>query len=157
MHILTISVSGAPQGKGRPRFRKATGFAYTPERTRSYEGMLRHEAVDAMAGRTPLSGPLGVVMTAVFPVAESWSKKMRAAALSGAMRPTKTPDADNLLKVLDAFNGIVWNDDKQVVEAQIKKVYGDRPRVEVAVFHIDLPVAAPASVALPLLEREAAA
>ena len=133
MESLTITLAGPPRGKGRPRFSRNTGFAYTPEGTRSYEGALRHEAAHVMAGRRPTDGPLAVSIVAIFAIPKSWSRKMRAAALAGDVWPTKTPDVDNLMKTIDAMNGIVWRDDKQVVDARVMKVYGDRPRLEIVI------------------------
>ncbi len=41
-------------------------------------------------------------------------------------RPTTRPDVENLAKgLLDAWNGILWRDDSQVVELQLRKEYGE--------------------------------
>jgi Holliday junction resolvase RusA-like endonuclease len=109
------------------------GFAYTPEKTRSYEAELKFAAVQQMQGRAPLLGPLVVTMVAIFPIAPSWPKKKQAAALAGDVRPIGKPDADNLLKTLDALNQVVWRDDSQIVTAQITKRYGATPGVTVCV------------------------
>jgi Holliday junction resolvase RusA-like endonuclease len=40
------------------------------------------------------------------------------------MPKTKKPDIDNLTKaILDALNGIAWNDDAQVAQITAKKVW----------------------------------
>ena len=53
----------------------------------------------------------------------------------GKIRPTKKPDADNIMKaVADALNGIAYKDDSQIVNVTIAKWYSDTPRVEVAIF-----------------------
>lgn len=133
---VQIVLAGEPQGKGRPRFARATGHAFTPAATRKYESALRLAAQDAMNDEPPLEGPLTAVVVAIFPVPASWSNKKRQAALAGHVWPTTIPDADNLLKVLDACNEIVWRDDKQIVDARIVKRYGDRPRLIVEVREI---------------------
>lgn len=133
MTEIVIELLGVPQGKGRPRFVRATGHAFTPAKTRSYESMLQGAALDVMGGRKPLDGPVRVSVEAYFPVPASWPKSRRAAALSGERRPTTKPDADNLLKVLDSMNEVVFRDDKQIVTAQIDKHYSDRPRLVVTV------------------------
>jgi Holliday junction resolvase RusA-like endonuclease len=66
-------------------------------------------------------------------VPQSWSAKKRAAALAGAIRPAKRPDLDNIAKMLDALNEVVWRDDAQVVSGLIEKLYSDRPRLRVEV------------------------
>lgn len=133
MTEIVILLPGLPQGKGRPRFVRASGHAFTPARTRSYESLLQGAAIEAMSGQVPIEGPVSVSVSAYFPVPASWSKSKRAAALLGALRPTKKPDADNLLKILDSFNAVVWRDDAQVVEGSIAKHYSDQPRLEVRV------------------------
>lgn len=133
MTEIVISLPGAPQGKGRPRFVRATGIAFTPAKTRSYESLLQGAAIDAMNGIRPLDGPVAVAVLAYFPVPASWSKRKREAALSGTTRPAKKPDADNLLKVLDSLNAVVFRDDAQIVDASVAKHYSDQPRLEVRV------------------------
>ncbi len=130
---IVITLAGTPTGKGRPRFSRKSGHAYTPEKTRTYEDNLAYIAQAAMHGRELYSGPLSVYVLAIFPVPASWSNKKRAQALAGSVRPTCKPDADNLLKVLDAFNGIVWHDDKQIVNASILKRYGEKASYQVIV------------------------
>lgn len=131
--VLTFHLAGEPVGKGRPRFAKATGHAFTPARTRSYEGALRLAAQAAMTGRPLFEGPLAVSVLAVFPVPRSWSKKRQTAALAGEVRPAVKPDIDNLLKVLDACNEVVWRDDVQITDAAIAKRYGAVPQLVIRV------------------------
>ena len=48
--------------------------------------------------------------------------------------PTTKPDGDNILKVvLDALNGLAYDDDRQVVKMCIIKVYGSNPGLVVQV------------------------
>ncbi|MCA6108149.1 RusA family crossover junction endodeoxyribonuclease [Bradyrhizobium cenepequi] len=142
---VMIQLAGAPQGKGRARSflykKKKTGKLavghHTPEKTVTYEGMIRTKAMDVMAGRAPIVGPCEMKLRAVFPVPQSWSKKKRALALAGAIRPTKKPDIDNILKAWnDAFNTVVFVDDTQVVQGFYVKVYGEVPQVLVTVREI---------------------
>lgn len=130
---IIIELLGEPKGKGRPRFARRTGHAYTPQKTASYEACLRHEAALAMADRPPFEGALRVQVSAYFGVPQSWSAKKRAAAFAGTIRPAKRPDLDNIAKMLDALNEVVWRDDAQVVSGLIEKFYSDRPRLRVEV------------------------
>jgi Holliday junction resolvase RusA-like endonuclease len=130
---VVIELAGEPRGKGRPRFARRSLHVYTPAKTASSEAMLRHEAALAMAGRAPLDGALRVRVLACFGVPQSWSAKKRLAAITGAIRPAKRPDLDNVVKMLDALNEVVWRDDAQVVEGWIEKFYSDRPRLKVEV------------------------
>lgn len=80
------------------------------------------------------AGALKMAITAFYPIPTSWSKKKRTAAIGGAIRPTVKPDADNVLKVIcDALNGIAYADDKQIVEAAVRKFYVMEPAVVVEI------------------------
>jgi Holliday junction resolvase RusA-like endonuclease len=133
---LNFSLDGAPMGKERVRFVKATGRTFTPERTVNYESRLALAAQQAMAGRPLLEGPLGLQLTAKMPIPASKPKRFQEAARRGAERPVKKPDWDNFGKILDALNLVVWHDDAQVVEGHVSKVYSDRPSLEVRVWQI---------------------
>lgn len=134
MSRITITLAGEPRGKGRPRARIAKSKAgaqfvtvYTDAATRSYESLLRDAAQVSMVGLPLCEGPLKVKVAAFFSVPQSWSRKKREQALSGIVRPTGRPDCDNLCKVVDALNGIVWRDDSQIVQFFISKSYADKP------------------------------
>lgn len=138
---FVVNLPGPPRGKGRPRTRvvktgggKSFASIYTDAETRNYEGMLRQAAADAVGNAPLLAGPLIVAVHALFPVPASWSRRKRADALCGAMMPTGKPDCDNLGKEIDALNGIVWNDDSQVVEMTITKAYAEKPGLEIRVW-----------------------
>lgn len=130
---ITVTLPGEPKAKGRPRFSRKSGRAYTPAATVSYESHLRHAGIQVMGANRPLEGPVEVLVVAAFGVPASWSKGKRLTALAGLAFPTVKPDADNLLKMMDALNEVVWLDDKQIVRADIRKVYSDRPCLTVQV------------------------
>jgi Holliday junction resolvase RusA-like endonuclease len=70
----------------------------------------------------------------VCSVPKSATKRFAAQALAGHARPTKKPDADNVLKAIcDGMNGVVWKDDVQAVEVRLSKRYGSTPGVRVRV------------------------
>jgi Holliday junction resolvase RusA-like endonuclease len=148
--VITVVLHGEPRGKGRPRsamvrprFGKSFIRVHTDEETEAYEKALKLTAKVAMgAGRRPLEGPLDVVVTAVMPIPNSWSRKKREAALAGQFRPTVSPDWDNFGKVTDALNKVVWLDDSQVVRGTVIKVYGERPLLRVEVKAADVSSAA---------------
>lgn len=133
MNRIEITLSGVPVGKGRPRFVRATGRTYTPAKTAGYHSDLRLAAQDQMAGHAPWTCPVEVNVGAFMPIPKSWSKTKQQDALMLRIRPTSKPDADNLLKQLDALNEICWRDDSQVVEATVRKFYSDRPRLVIII------------------------
>jgi Holliday junction resolvase RusA-like endonuclease len=134
--MIVYSVYGEPVGKGRPRFAKRGNFVstYTPQKTKTYEDEIRLMAKAAMGASEPLETPVTVAIYIRVGIPTSFSKQKRKDALANIERPTKKPDADNILKCfLDAMNGIVYIDDKQVVNIHLTKVYSEIPAVEVMV------------------------
>ncbi len=133
---VTLSMSGEPQGKGRARsFLRAGHIAhYTPEKTRTYEGMIRSVAMDAMGNRLPIDQPVEFYMRAIFPVPASWSGAKRAKAITGEIKPGKKPDLDNIAKAWnDALNGVVYRDDSLICRMTLEKRYGPAALVAVTV------------------------
>lgn len=82
--------------------------------------------------QAPLTGPLMVELNFFRHVQSSLSKKERALRLSGSHRPVVKPDTDNYIKsTLDGLNGLLWEDDNQIVDLIAHKYYSDNPRVEI--------------------------
>ena len=134
---VAFMVPGPVRGKGRPRTRIAGAFAvvHTDAKTRSYEGDVKASASHAMNGRPLLVGALVVRMTARF-VPPQASKRKVARMLEGAERPTKKPDIDNIAKVMDALNGVVFRDDAQVCSMSIEKIYAPTAGLDVAIYEL---------------------
>jgi Holliday junction resolvase RusA-like endonuclease len=129
--MIEIRMDGDPVAKGRPRFNRQTGRAYTPEKTARFEDRLAWVAQVVMRGQPLLDGPLHLVFWSHIAVPTSWSAKKRAAALRPDIYPTSRPDWENLGKTIDALNKIVWSDDAQIVTGTVHKRYSDRPRTEI--------------------------
>ena len=130
----TINIPGQPVGKGRPKFVRATGRAYTPKGTAEWE---RSAAMLARAawGRAPLDGLVTVEIVAVF---------SRPKRLLRKKDPTERiacgvkPDIDNVVKcALDALvMAGVMRDDKQVFRVVAEKLYAGKsegPCVEIRI------------------------
>lgn len=129
---VTFSIPGEPVGKGRPRFNRATGRTYTPERTASYENLVKLEYEKLCGNQGFGESPVGILVTAYYAIPKSASKAKRKAMERDVIRPTKKPDCDNILKtVCDALNGLAYKDDSQVVLALIDKHYAEVPHVDV--------------------------
>jgi Holliday junction resolvase RusA-like endonuclease len=142
--VIVVELPGEPRGKGRPRSRIARGKAgqqfvavYTDAETRAYEKALAWAGKAAMGPREPLLGPLAVAVEAVMGVPASWSRPKRNKALAGIVRPTGSPDVDNILKVIDGLHGVVFENDSQVVEAKVTKRYGEEPMLRVEVSPVE--------------------
>ena len=126
---MTFTIPGDPVGKARPRF---SGHAYTPDKTKAYEEIAAWAW--KQAGGRMMEGPVRLYITAHFAIPKSASKKTRAAMLGGEIRPTKTPDADNIGKIImDSMNGRAYKDDAQVTTLCVMKVYDETPYVSVEI------------------------
>ncbi|PZX07590.1 endodeoxyribonuclease RusA [Psychrobacillus insolitus] len=68
------------------------------------------------------------------PIPKSISKNKREDVISGVLRPTKKPDLDNLVKgIKDGLSKVIWHDDAQIVEMNVRKFYSENPRAVVKV------------------------
>lgn len=141
--IIRIEVPGEPKGVARAKARAVTSksgrtFAqvYTPAATRNEAAVIRDYAECAMAGRSPLTVPIDLRVTAYVSVPKSMPKRLQAGALATppTVFPAKKPDYDNIAKFAgDALNKIVFVDDSQVVDHHFWKRYSDRPRLVIEV------------------------
>lgn len=119
MHQIAFTVPGRPvpavRMTQRGKFVKLNAQKYL-----AYKEQVGWQARQAMGRKEPLSGPVGVEITAV---------------ISGG-RPG---DSDNLAKsILDGCNGVVWDDDRQVVELHVYRQRGKPQRAEVEVWPIEI-------------------
>ena len=136
MMTIVFEVPGDPKGKGRPRFARIGTFTkvYTDKQTLNYEEHIALMAKKAIGASDPLKRPVIVCLYVRLPIPKSYSKSRAKACLEGLERPCKKPDIDNIAKsYLDAMNGIIFLDDTQVVELNVKKVYSAVSGVDVLV------------------------
>ena len=135
---VAFTIIGEPLGKGRPHFSTAGGYtrAVTPKKTANYETLVKMEyqaqCGGFMFGR---SDALGMRITAYKPIPKSTSKRKRTLMEEGLIRPGKTPDWDNIGKIIcDALNKVAFCDDAQIVDAKVVKYYSDHPRVVIEIW-----------------------
>lgn len=101
------------RGQGRPRF--GNGRAYKAKADSDYERAIADKFVSS-GGRHFGSGPLIVSIDVYRALPKSAPKSVRDEA------DTLKPDCDNIAKaVLDALNGVAWEDDSQVVALSVRK------------------------------------
>lgn len=135
--IIKFTVLGKPVGKQRPRFsRTCTGVrTYTPRKTQEYEDLVRisYRAVS----KQKLEGAISATIYGYFEPPKSISKKQREQMLKGDISYIKKIDSDNLAKsILDALNGVAYDDDAQVCLLIVQKLYAETARVEVVLEEI---------------------
>lgn len=120
---MKIHIDMDPVPKGRPRMTRS-GHTYTPQRTRDAEAHIREMATFAMNGKPPMQGPLK--MKAVFTIKQPKSNKTK--------EHTGRVDVDNLFKLLaDSLNGVMFEDDGQIIHIEASKKWGDVGGIDVEV------------------------
>ena len=133
--MIIFTVPGTPVGKGRPRFARRSAFVttYTPEKTASYENLVKLKAEEAMVGRDLISGAVAVTILLFITPPTSWSNKKMLQALNHEILPTTKPDIDNVTKqLMDAMTRQgFWKDDVQVVELHCRKIYAQQGYIDV--------------------------
>lgn len=139
---FSFIVPGEVRGQGRPRTAIRGGYAsiYDSPEDKANKHNIQLYAAEAMTSAehgnlisSPKTG-ISVEILCYVKVPETMSKKRKEMAYRGEIRPLRKPDLDNVMKaVLDACNGVVWRDDKEVTKALICRYYSDRPKLVVMV------------------------
>lgn len=123
-----------PVPQKRPRAAIVNGrvVMYDHPDCKKYKTAIAH-LFKAQMGSSPLMlYPIVVYIEFIMPIPKSWTLKRKEGAAVGTVMPDtrRTGDIDNLIKpVLDAANGVIWEDDCQIVSIVAKKIYGKTPRV----------------------------
>lgn len=136
--ITEFIVMGTPVAKGRPRFARRGNWvqSYTPEKTVNYENLVKLSY--SQYSGIKFIGAIRAEIQAYFPIPKSVSKKKRLEMMCNAEKYIKKPDNDNIAKaILDALNGIAYDDDSQITELLVTKAYSDKPRAEVKLIGLD--------------------
>ena len=131
-----------PRGKERPRLCVKNGkkIVFTPKPTKSYEKRLGFFVSKLMARKGwkkfDKNISLKCIVYAFYPI-PTVTKAIEIKMQNGEILPTKAPDADNVLKiVLDALNGIAYEDDSQICNIIFRKKYDIVPKISVKVSEI---------------------
>ena len=131
---ISFTVHGTAVPKQRPRI--SGRRAYTPKRTKDYEGRVLDAFRSSYSGFYPAFGkdtPVSVEIRIGQAIPKSWSRKKQLQAELGEIVPlSRNGDVDNIAKsILDALNGFAYEDDCQVVRLKITKSYSMKPYAEV--------------------------
>ena len=88
----------------------------------------------AMKGRPPLTGPVELIVTICRPRPKANYNSKGLLKLSVPDYPTTRPDTLKQVRAIeDAMTGIVWNDDSQIVEHRLRKMFHSTPKVLISV------------------------
>lgn len=109
LSAFTLAADAVP--KGRPRVTRR-GIAYTPKRTKDFEGIVRL-AARAATPSPPWDGPV-------------------ALRIMYRPRTRRRSDVDNVAKaIMDALIGVVYVDDSQVRALSVTRLDPGEPMIEV--------------------------
>lgn len=117
MKIVLENVDALPQP--RPRFNRQSGRCYEPARIKAFKEMVGYAAKAAMKGKPPTKKPVKINL-------KVWRK----------LPPTSTKygDIDNIFKaVADSMLKIAYDDDRQIVSANVEKLQGTPPKIEIEI------------------------
>jgi Holliday junction resolvase RusA-like endonuclease len=141
--MIRVTIPGEPVAQGRGRIVKVGGFSRIadPKKSRDWKATAQIHMLEARERwkvPEPLTVPLEVHIAAFWICPKSSERKMKP-------RPqewrAKKPDIDNIIKaVLDAGNGVLWQDDNLVVRVigeKFQAPQGGSPRIEVTVQAIE--------------------
>lgn len=127
-----FTIPGEPVAMARHRTTRS-GHTYTPKKTADAKCNIAY-AVSQQYKGLPLDSPLRLTAIFYFTPPQNLIKKYPAELKAEAIPVIKRPDADNLVKLIcDALNGILWTDDKLIVDVRAIKRYSQQPRVSFTV------------------------
>ena len=128
------------EGKVKPKqsFRYTRfGHKYTPRDVKQYARDIQYSFYAKYPMWLPsflYQKPLKVEIQVYKKIPKSFSKIKKQRAIACEIRPLVKPDVDNCTKnILDALNGIVYPDDRQIVELSVAKYYSDTDYVKVRI------------------------
>jgi crossover junction endodeoxyribonuclease RusA len=149
--VIQFTVRGRPVPKGslRPIQPKRKGpdgqmipvgrpvvVPDNPRELKAWQSAIYTAAAVAMGDRDILRGPVGILITFVFPRPKSHFGVKGNVLPSAPAYPAGIPDLDKCERAVgDALKGVVLKDDAQIVSKASRKIYGDTPGVRVGITH----------------------
>ncbi len=132
--MQTIIIPGKPIAKARPRFARRGKFVKTYNAQETEEGRVLWHLYEQWKG-DPISGPVVLFMVFSFKRPKSHFGTGRNVEIKKKSAPfynIKKPDIDNIIKFYcDCMNGIVYEDDRQIIYCRATKAYGAKEFIEI--------------------------
>lgn len=134
-----LTIYEKAQGKERPRFNMYQKRTYTPTKTKKYENMIKMSFKQKYGlNFNPSTNEIYIKIDVEYAPPKSYSKKKKDELIDWKMGYIQKPDCDNIAKaVLDALNGLVWKDDKQVVGLLVLKCYGKEDKINIEIREVE--------------------
>lgn len=129
---ISFFVQGIPKSMAVGKsvaFKRGGPVQHFQKRVNSEWASLIGQMGRQVAPSVPYAGPIALNVDFFVPRPQSVKK--------GVDEPIKRPDLDNLFhKLTDAFNGVFWKDDAQIVSIKLSKHYSTVPGVKIVVVDI---------------------
>jgi len=123
---IRFSVPGTIRGKQRAR--SGNGHHYTPAQTVNYQETVRAYYAQAAKGKSFGKQKVRALIHARFALPKS-----RRLTDHPGQFCDKAPDGDNIAKIiLDALNGVAYDDDRRVPDQRVIKVWDYAEQVDVS-------------------------
>ena len=136
---LSFVIKTAPRPKKRP---KVYRYATVNPSKEDEEVVANLYLKIANRPKIPLEGQIRTEFKFYVSPPKNTPKWKLQYIVRGYVRPNKSPDLDNYVKlILDALNGLLWLDDRFIIEIHSGKYYTlDNPRTEILINEIPQPV-----------------
>ena len=130
--MLYMFLNVTPTTKERPRFAK-NGHAFTPIKTKKaeYDIKVLVKAEMKRAGLSITKDPVSIFIRFHYEVPKKMTKEEKELLAAGTLFRCRSPDVDNMAKLLmDALNGVLYVDDCQVIKLVAEKKITGKSGVE---------------------------
>jgi len=131
-YTIKLIIEGEPKQTQRPRT-TFTGHFYVPNAAKNKKEVRKQikQQLD-IENFDIIDCEVKMKIKFYASIPKGFSKTDKVLAEMGYIRPTTTPDIDNLMKTyMDAITGVLWLDDGQVIETHSYKYYSITPRTEI--------------------------
>lgn len=136
MNVLTFEIPGVIQPQERPRFSRHGKKVITHDapKSKNFKDFVKLVAWQNKPSEL-ITEPIKLQADIyLMPPKKYHTGPKRALIASGELLPTTKPDLDNLIKgIKDGCNKVIWHDDSQIVEMNVRKFYSEQPRAEVTI------------------------
>ena len=123
LNSLNIVLPGVPIAKQRPRFSRFGTY----DKQKDVKELYRLSLLPQLpSGFRLIETPISLHIIFEMPIPKSTSKKKQAQLIGSPH--LKKPDLDNLYKMFDAYNGVLWSDDSLIYKIQMEKRYSETPQ-----------------------------
>lgn len=133
--LWTCTIPGRPGTKGNSHriMKRGNHMSVSPSASSQQRERAAREVIASERPAAPFAGPLVVEVSFVFAIPASRRKGKDKVSVGDPC--LLRVDRGNLLKLIeDAMNGLVYDDDSQVVGGNVSKVWGETSGTKVTVF-----------------------